>query len=89
TPDVSPTKLQDDLVRAFGATASYDRVRATAADAPADAWAQHDDLLATVTVEDLETRYEGHNALWIPNMLNWLFWIVPSWFVPVEEYTLT
>ena len=41
-----------------------------------------------VELRDFRTRFDGHNWLWIPNVLNWAYWIVPSWFIATEEYSL-
>ena len=84
TTEISRPRIQTDLTKALSASGIYERVHATSAEARAEGWREKDDLLVTVSLENLATRYEGHNLLWIPNMINWLFWIVPSWFVPTE-----
>ncbi|MBL4844314.1 MAG: caspase family protein [Planctomycetes bacterium] len=53
-----------------------------------DAWARRDDLLLELELRDFRTQFDGHNWLWIPNVINWAYWIVPSWFIATEEYSL-
>lgn len=53
------------------------------------AWDRGLDLVLESEVEDLRVAFEGHNAWWIPNIINWCYWIVPSWFVATEEYALS
>ena len=52
------------------------------------AWGRRDDLLLRVELQRFRSTFDGHNGWWIPNILNWAFWMVPAWFVATEEYTL-
>lgn len=54
-----------------------------------DAWEQADQLLLDLALSDFRVEFQGHNGWWIPNIFNWLFWIVPSWWVATEEYTVS
>lgn len=84
--------LRRELSQWITASQSFVRVRtASGADARArrlDAWSARDDLLLDLELRDFRTQFDGHNWLWIPNVLNWAYWIVPSWFVATEEYSL-
>lgn len=53
------------------------------------AWERRDQLLLELSLRSFQVTFDGHNDWWIPNILNWLFWIVPSWWVATEEYTLS
>jgi hypothetical protein len=89
SPAIGAERLRASLLRALDASGRFERVRAASADALGEAWREHDDLVARVSIDNLATHYDGHNGWWIPNLANWLFWIVPSWFVATEEYSLT
>jgi len=71
---------------------SFARVRVAEGEDPQarriDAWQARDDLLLDIELRNFQTRFDGHNWLWIPNVINWLYWIVPSWWVATEEYSL-
>jgi hypothetical protein len=54
-----------------------------------EAWTERDDLLLTIELDRFRSEFDGHNGWWIPNILNWAFWMVPAWFVATEEYSLT
>lgn len=89
---VQGAALRDELVRWVGASSLFTSARAAAGDAPAqvlrEAYEAGDELLVEVSLGAVRTRFDGHNGWWVPNILNWFFWIVPSWFVATEEYSL-
>jgi hypothetical protein len=89
TAAIDAEKIRADVARAVEATGAFDRTRSAGHDALSEAWTQGDDFVATVTIENLRTHYDGRNGWWIPNIANWLFWIVPAWWVATEEYSLT
>jgi caspase domain-containing protein len=84
--------LRRELSKWIQASESFARVRVAEGDGPRarriDAWEARDDLLLDIELRDFRTRFDGHNWLWIPNVLNWAYWIVPSWFIATEEYSL-
>ena len=81
-----------DLSEWLSAGGSFARVRVAEGESVAarrvDAWSARDDLLLEVELREFRTHFDGHNWLWIPNVLNWAYWIVPAWFVATEEYSL-
>lgn len=85
---LDPGALSADLVRALAVTRRFERVRPAARDALADAWRERDDLVLGLEVQELRTSYDGRNGWWIPNIANWLFWMVPAWWVATEDYSL-
>ena len=90
SPAIDLEKMRGALVSDLVAAGSFDRVQAVGPEALGDAWRERDDFVATIAITNLRTTYEGHRVgLWVLNMANWLFWIVPSWFVATEEYSLT
>jgi hypothetical protein len=94
TPTQSPAmdaeRIRGAIMSDLAASGIFERVQPVGSDALGDAWREHADFVATVAMTNLRTSYEGHRVgLWILNMANWLFWIVPSWFVATEEYSLT
>lgn len=89
SPAIDLEKVRADIVKTLVAAKGFDTVHPTSADAFGDAWRERDDFVATIEIQNLRTTYEGHRVgLWIVNIANWLFWIVPSWFVATEEYSL-
>lgn len=54
-----------------------------------DAWEQKEDLLLEVALKRFRVKFDGHNNWWIPNIVNWVMFLFPSWFVATEEYTLS
>lgn len=85
--------LRRELSEWIRAGESFARVRvAEGEDSEArrlDAWRERDDLLLELELREFQTRFDGHNWLWIPNVINWAYWIVPSWFIATEEYSLS
>lgn len=51
-------------------------------------WESQDDVLFELDITSLETSFDSHNALWIPNMLIWGYSMVPAWFIPTDRYKL-
>ena len=47
-----------------------------------------DDLLLELEFRELETEFLGHTGWWIPNIVNWLQFVIPAYFVATEEYEL-
>ncbi len=74
------------------ASALFARARASDADEPEaleqETWREGEDLVIELELRELRTVFDGHNAWWIPNIINWLWWMVPAWFVATEEYSL-
>jgi len=89
---VDVNALSDELSRWVAAAGVFPSVRLASGEDHAaqldDAWEAREDLLLSIDLRRFRTRYEGHNGWWIPNLLNWFFFLVPSWFVATEEYTL-
>ncbi len=52
------------------------------------AWDRELDLLVEVEIEKWDTVYKGTNFWFIPNLLIWFQFWIPSWFVPDEDYAL-
>jgi len=52
------------------------------------AWSEGADLMLEVSVSELETKFERHNLLWIPNMLLWVNFLAPAWWIPTDVYRL-
>ncbi|HBP21512.1 MAG TPA: hypothetical protein DEA08_27465, partial [Planctomycetes bacterium] len=77
------------LVSTLAASGSFERVRIMETGTLSEAYAQQDDFLLRVRLKDLQSAYEGRNGWWIPNILNWFFWMVPAWWVATEEFTLS
>jgi len=50
------------------------------------AWDGDFDLVLSLNIRKFETFYDGVNGAYIPNILNWLFLLVPSWWVKDEVY---
>jgi Caspase domain len=65
------------------------RVSSSGDDPRPEAWERGEDLLVELEVVDLRATYDGHNGWWIPNLVNWVWWMIPSWFVATEDYTLS
>lgn len=86
---VEPSALGADLERALTALGRFERVRRTSGEPLADAWTRRDDLVVTTAIRDLRSHDDGRNAWWIPNIVNWFFWMAPAWWVATEEYSLT
>lgn len=87
----APARLQSSLVRWLEVAEVSSAVRAAQAPETAsairEAWAAGDDLLLELDLR-LTTTFEGHNGWYVPNIGLWIMWLVPSWFVATEEYSL-
>lgn len=87
----APAQLQRELVKWLDVAAVSSVVRAAqapdSASAIREAWKAGDDLLLELDLS-LSTTYLGHNGWYIPNIGLWIMWLVPSWFVATEEYSL-
>ena len=58
-------------------------------DALEAAWELDYDVILSTNVKSMEVFYDGVNGWYIPNLLNWLFLLVPSWWVKDEVYGAT
>lgn len=89
--------VQETLRRWTEAAGVFARVRAqplalSSEDTQAlldDAWRERDDVLLEVRLERFRVSFDGHNKWWVPNIVNWLFWMIPAWFVATEDYSLS
>ena len=85
--------VREDLADWVNASAMFPEVRAAKGDGYQeqmnDAWDQQDDLLLQIKLADFRTNFDGHNGWWVPNIINWVIWMVPAWFVAHEDYSLT
>lgn len=52
------------------------------------AWDAGADFIIEATITDIKPSFQGHHWSWVPNIVNWLFWMVPAWYVASEEYAL-
>ena len=77
------------LRQTLSASGSYERVRTMETGALSEAYARQDDFLLRIRLKDLQSVYEGRNGWWIPNILNWFFWMVPAWWVATEDFSLS
>jgi hypothetical protein len=92
--DFEPEKLRLSLVRSLEkmrifSHAGYLQVPQSPAGEPSAllaAWDDDYDLLLNLDFKESEVFYDGVNGLYIPNILNWLFLLVPSWWVKDEVY---
>lgn len=80
--------LDRALESAFQASGRYARVRVMREDDISEAYANADDVIARLTVHDLETTFEGRNGWWIPNLVNWFMFLFPAWWVATEDFSL-
>lgn len=53
------------------------------------AWDRRQDLLCEITVTKVRAGYVGTNGLYIPNLLLWMGFVWPAWFIPDEDYDVT
>ncbi len=53
-----------------------------------EAWDEREDAILEITLRDMSTHFDGHNWLWLPNVANWIWWMIPAWFIATEEYSL-
>ncbi|MHC5021463.1 MAG: caspase family protein, partial [Planctomycetota bacterium] len=52
------------------------------------AWDAGDDLLLEITITRCEARYLGTNGWYVPNLMLWIEFVWPAWFVADERYTV-
>ncbi|MCA8920366.1 MAG: caspase family protein [Planctomycetes bacterium] len=85
--------VREDLAAWVNAAAVFPDVRAAKGEDYVgqmnDAWDNQDDLLLQIKLADFRTNFDGHNGWWVPNIVNWLLWMVPAWFVAHEDYSLS
>ncbi len=90
---VDADAFSEELVRWVQASGVFAEVRGargkTRVDQLDDAWEQKEDLLLEVALKRFKVNFDGHNNWWIPNIVNWVMFLFPSWFVATEEYTLS
>ncbi len=65
---------------ASGAFASVKRLPAATRerDVLREAWNRREDLVLELAIDRIQTRFKGHNGWWIPNITNWIAWMVPA-----------
>ena len=84
--------LARELTRWLELSSTFASVRLseekTADAALAEAWDEREDATLELTVRNIATAFDGHNWLWLPNVANWIWWMIPAWFVATEEYSL-
>lgn len=51
-----------------------------------EAWERGFDAVLSTEFRELEVFYDGVNGWYLPNIVNWLFLLVPSWWVKDEVY---
>jgi hypothetical protein len=51
-----------------------------------EAWERGYDAVLSTEFRELEVFYDGVNGWYLPNIVNWLFLLVPSWWVKDEVY---
>jgi hypothetical protein len=51
-----------------------------------EAWERGYDAVLSMSFKELEVFYDGVNGWYLPNIINWLFLLVPSWWVKDEVY---
>ncbi len=54
----------------------------------AAAWAGGDDLLLEIEVTRCEARYIGTTGWYVPNLILWIEFVFPAWFVRDERYAV-
>ncbi len=81
-----------DVLQASEVATDIAALPATAADRDAQlaaAWDRRQDLLCEVTITKVRAGYAGVNGLYIPNLLLWMGFVWPAWFIPDENYDVT
>ncbi|MCX7704191.1 MAG: hypothetical protein N2234_08890 [Planctomycetota bacterium] len=53
-----------------------------------DAWKAGADVFILPKLVEYQVFYSGTNKLFVPNIINWFFFEIPSWFVKDEVYGL-
>lgn len=53
-----------------------------------DAWKIGSDIVVLPKLKEYRVYYSGTNKLFVPNIIAWLFLLVPSWFIRDEAYGL-
>lgn len=76
-------------VQASGALAGVRAARGATPEAQLDdAWEQREDLYLQVRLDRFRSEFSGHNGWWVPNIINWIMFMIPAWWVATEEYAL-
>jgi hypothetical protein len=88
-PSLDPDGVRNSVARALTTSGKWENVRLGEKDTLADAWQHHEDFVASVAIENLRTGFEGHNGWWVPNIINFVCFVVPAWWVATEEYSLS
>jgi len=52
------------------------------------AWRQGSDLIIETELVGMQARFVGHSGWWIPNIVNWAYFLAPSWWVATDDYEL-
>ncbi len=92
-----PGQIREAIVASLGKFNIFSEVRPLdvgQADASDEAvmqaaWEQDYDLVLSLDIKNLEAFYDGVNGWYIPNLVNWLFLLVPSWWIKDEVYGAT
>jgi hypothetical protein len=85
---LDPGGVRRSVASALDASRRWDRVRLGEENSVVDAWQHRDAFVAAVAIDDVRTRFEGHNGWWIPNVINFVCNVIPAWWVATEEYSL-
>lgn len=80
--------LDRALRQALEASGSYEEVRLMRTGTLGEAYEERDDFVLRLHVGELQSSFEGRNGWWIPNIVNWFFWMVPAWWVATEDFSL-
>jgi len=89
-----PNLIREDIVEALNYSGIFDAVATL--DLPQEdcrleeamktAWEKDYDIILSLNVKSIEVFYDGVNGWYMPNVLNWLFLMIPSWWVKDEVY---
>lgn len=89
---LDPEQARADLAAwaaAAGALKSVRAARGTNVEAQLDdAWEQREDLFLSLRLDRFRSEFVGHNGWWVPNIINWVMFMIPAWWVATEEYSL-
>jgi CHAT domain len=83
---------REDLRDWLAASALFERTLAVQGrdrEALRASWDEGHDLLLELRLAEVAVRFEGHNGWYVPNLVNWFFFLFPAWFVATEDYSLT
>jgi hypothetical protein len=92
--DCDAEMLLETVVESLSAFNIFEELRALRLPAEDDerarlmeeAWERGYDAVLSVNFKELEVFYDGVNGWYLPNIINWLFLLAPSWWVKDEVY---